>query len=178
MAAAENIDADQPDGARDAVTILIEQGEGGIAQDGHVHFHAVEDFLQRRGRDQVGADDLRHLAAQRRERRAHVRAADFLAPLAELAPLFPEGQFGRIGHVVDHAAEGVEDRHRVPLRLGQRGEREREIRLGRLRDGFASGKVGHGFRLRGDGLAHEVRALRKSTAMSALPTVGRWFSVS
>jgi hypothetical protein len=178
VATAEDIDTDQADSAGHAVTVLIEKGKGRITGNGEVHLDAVEDFLERRWCDEIGADDLGEFPSERRDRLVKISAADFLAPLAKLAAFFLDGQFGRVRHVVNDTAKRVKNGHGTLLRLGQRREREREVRFARLGDGFASRQGCQGVGWRSHSGVHEARALRNSTAISLLPSVGRWLRVS
>src|SRR5471030_1610284 len=54
---AEDFDADEADGAGDAVTVLAQSGKIGIAGDGEIHFHATKNFLEMRRWNEIGAND-------------------------------------------------------------------------------------------------------------------------
>ena len=177
VAAAEDVDAHQADRARHPVAILVQQGKFWIARDRLVHLHAVQDFLQRRRRNQVGTDDLCEFLAQRRARFIHVGAPDLLAPFPQLTRLLIDRKLGRVGHIIHHAAKGVENRHGPAFRGRQRREGKREIRSARLRDRLAARQVGHGLG-RGRRRTHEKSARRKSSAMSVFRIFGRCDNVS
>src|SRR4030095_15984208 len=65
----KNFNADQANGARDAVTILAQVRECFVARDGQVHFHAVHDLLQHRRSNRVSVDQAAYFRCEGRLRR-------------------------------------------------------------------------------------------------------------
>ena len=105
---AENFDAHQANCAGDAVTIDAKLFEGGISQDAQIHFHSGNNFLQHLWRQRIFVYQLPHIAGEQGLVRS--AGAKHLAPIRQTHSFLDDAQFRRIGNVIDHAAERVENR--------------------------------------------------------------------
>src|SRR5438876_774359 len=130
---AEDLDAAEPDRRGDAVAVRVELLRRLVGDAVEVHLDAVDDRLERRARDRVGAygglEPERDWVVGDRARR--VAARHLLAPAPELpaldrrvdAPLAAE-----IRDVVHGPAEGVHRVERLATRARQREKRVVEVR--------------------------------------------------
>ncbi len=123
---AEDLDAAEPDGGRDAVAVGVELVEGLVGGAIEVHLHARDDLVERLARDREELHRRLQPLSRRVRRRAVEDLSDFRAPALELLALggsvLPD-----VDRVVHDAAEGVDGVERLALGPRQAEKRVEEI---------------------------------------------------
>ena len=126
IAAAEDFDAHEADDAGDAITIDAQVFPRGVARAVQVHLDTGDDFVEVRDGQRVLRDERADVGRERAVRSAHGSRRPRARHAIERG-LFFDGITGLVREVIDHAAEGVEDRSIRASFARQRDEGEREI---------------------------------------------------
>src|SRR5262245_59394635 len=149
----EDLDAQQPDGGRDEVAVLLELVEGPVAPARQVHRDPADEIREVALREREPAHGVGQRDADRMRRRAVVDAVELVAPASEQRRRIALPRLEAVRDVVDEAAEGV---HRVQRRAAfgsEQPERLREAAAAATQD-----RVAVRVRLAECGLAHAARS--------------------
>ena len=166
LAAAEDVEADEPDGRRHANAVLVEVVERLVAARPEIHLDAFDERLERRPRQAEGGDERGERASLPRLGRAAFEAGGQLrAPAGDLgggrrssAGLALAGHVDVVDGIIDGAAEVPDGDDRVPL--GRRQHQERIVEAGVAGQGSIVGQ-------------RQSTASRMRPGMSRFPIVGR-----